>query len=157
VANISSVRHSRQLEDGYCLPVCAQMALAYLGISRSQKEIGRVLKLRRGFGAPASQIVNLSSRRTEVLYQVGGAINDILDWLRRDVPVIAFVQAGELPHWRGVLAQHAVLVVALDEQHINIHDPAMDHGPIEIPLDDFLLAWDEMDSRYAVIAQRTAD
>jgi hypothetical protein len=131
------------------------MALAYLGISRSQKEIGRALKPRSGFGAPASQIVNLNSRRTEVFYRAGGAINDMLDWLRRDVPVIAFVQAGELPQWRGVLAQHAVLVVALDGRHVHIHDPAMDHGPIEILLDDFLLAWGEMDSRYAVIAHRT--
>lgn len=154
MANILSVRHSRQLEDGYCLPACAQMALAYLGISRSQKDIGRALRLRAGFGAPASQIVNLSSRQTEVFYRVGGTIDDILDCLRRDTPVIAFVQAGELPQWRGMLMQHAVLVVALDGTRIYMHDPALDQGPIEILLDDFLLAWDEMDSRYAVIASR---
>lgn len=129
------------------------MALAYLGIFRSQQEIARALKTRRGFGTPASSIVNLRSQHIEALYRVGGSPDAIQHWLQNSHPVIAFIQAGELPHWHGIRAQHAILVVGVDEQEIFLHDPAIDDGPITVPIGDFLLAWDELDNRYAVITK----
>jgi uncharacterized protein YvpB len=127
------------------------MALAHLGISRSQQNIRRSLKLRKGFGALAPNIVALRSRTIEVVYQIGGAYKDIRQWLHNDVPVIAFVQAGELPHWRGIRSQHAVLIVGIDEHEVTVHDPALERGPTSVPAGDFLLAWGEMDHRYAVL------
>ncbi len=43
MSGILSVPHFRQSVDGYCLPACARMVLAYLGINRSEAEISQVL------------------------------------------------------------------------------------------------------------------
>jgi uncharacterized protein YvpB len=131
------------------------MALAYLGIFRSQQEIGRVVKIREKFGTPAPHIVNLRSLKIDVLYRVGGILNDVMSFLDKGNPVIAFVQTSELPHWTGSHSQHAALIVGMDEQTVILHDPALAQGPTSVPIGDFLLAWDEMDNRYAVIMKRT--
>lgn len=148
------VPHSQQHADDYCLPACAQMALAYLGVSRSQAALARALRLRRGLGALAPNITALRSRRIDVSYHIHGTWDDFRAWLQRDVPVIAFVQAGELPHWRGRQAQHAVLVVGIAGDAVLLHDPALAEGPSHIPVGDFVLAWDEMENRYAVVTRR---
>ena len=70
--------------------------------------------------------------------------------------MIAFVQAGELHQWHGRRAQHAVLLVGADAQEIHIHDPALTYGPIEVTIDEFLIAWQEMDNRYAVLVKQGA-
>jgi ABC-type bacteriocin/lantibiotic exporter with double-glycine peptidase domain len=146
--------HKQQIADGYCLPACAEMALAYWGISNSQQKISRTLKLRPGLGVPAPNITLLRSPQIDVEYFVGSSFDSILQWLQNAIPVIAFVQAGELPHWRGARSQHAVLVVGFEDQELFIHDPGLDYGSVAISLDDFLLAWDEMDARCAIIIRR---
>lgn len=156
MALVLSVQHSQQSEDGYCLPACAQMALRYLGEARSQAAIANLLQLRKGFGVPASKIVNLRSRTVDVQYAANGTLETVVTRLNAGAPVIALVQAGELPHWRGVRTQHAVLLVGADDAEVHLHDPALAHGPITVPADDFLLAWQEMDCRYAVLYPQRA-
>ncbi|MBK8050377.1 MAG: hypothetical protein IPK16_26700 [Anaerolineales bacterium] len=63
-------------------------------------------------------------------------------------------KAAELPHWHGHQAQHAVLVVGIEHQALYLHDPALPDGPTAVSIDDFLLAWQEMDNRYAVLEKR---
>lgn len=110
------------------------MALAHLGIARSQAELARILQVRPGFGAPASNILNLRSRRIEATYHTNGVWDDLHAWLQRQVPVIVCVQAGELPHWKGAQAQHAGVIVGLDEDNVHFHDPALDRtGPPDRP------------------------
>jgi hypothetical protein len=144
VANILNIPHHRQKADGYCLPACAQMALAYLGVSRSQEELARKLGLRPRLGVPASNITRLRSASLDILY-TDGTLEDVANWLTQGAPVIAFVQAGELPHWRGHLFQHAVIIAGLDEQTVCLFDPAAETAPISTPVGNFLLAWEEMD------------
>lgn len=131
------------------------MALAYWGIHYSQQKISRTLKLRPGLGAPAPNIILLRSPQIDVGYIVGGSFDNILHWLQAAIPVITYVQAGELPHWRGIKSQHAVLVVGYDVQGLSIHDPGLENGPVAVPLGDFLLAWDEMDGRCATIVRKS--
>jgi hypothetical protein len=131
------------------------MALAHLGVSRSQEALAHVLRLRADYGAPAPNVTSLRSRQIEVAYHIHGTWDDIRQWIQNGVPIIAFVQAGELPHWHGMEAQHAVLVVGIEERSVYLHDPALAEGPIAVSADDFGLAWDEMDNRYAVITKRT--
>jgi hypothetical protein len=129
------------------------MALAYLGVSRSQEELARKLKVRLPLGAPASNITRLRSASLDVAY-TDGALEDVAAWLTKGMPVIAFVQAGELPHWRGYIFQHAVIVAGLDEQTIYLFDPATETAPVSTPVAEFLLAWEEMDCLYAVLTRR---
>ncbi len=155
MAPVISVPHSQQLEDGYCLPACVQMVLDFYGQTRRQAEIARTLGIRAGFGVPASNIVKLRIRSIEPQYVVGGTFERLQFWLQQGIPVIAFVQAGELPQWQGRRAQHAALLVGVDRHDVHLHDPALKDGPITVSIDDFLLAWQEMDNRYAVLVKRT--
>lgn len=147
------VPHRAQKEDGYCLPACIEMVLAYLGISDSQKNLAKKLAYRPPLGVPAFKIRELNSQQLIVTYG-SGALSDMVFSLQRLVPVISFVQAGELPHWQGWQSQHAVVVIGLHGQSVYLLDPATEIYPIETSVGDFMLAWDEMDNRYATIELR---
>ena len=154
LGNSLPVPHKIQKEDGYCLPACIEMVLAYLDVPSSQEQLGKKLGIRPPLGVPAFKIKELNSRRLSVIYDEG-TLSNIAFWLQRNVPIIAFVQAGELPHWQGRQSQHAVLVVGMSQQTIYLLDPASDSQPIPTPVGDFMLAWDEMDNRYATIQLRS--
>jgi predicted double-glycine peptidase len=86
-----------------------------------------------------------------------GTLGDLQLHLAQGYPPIVFVQAGELPHWRGRVSQHAVVVVHVDENAVYVLDPAADPNPIAVPLGDFLLAWSEMEYLYALIVRVRAE
>ncbi len=153
MAKTINVPFFRQQADGYCLPACAQMVLAHLGISRSQPMLGRQLGLIGDAGTPATNITKLNSSLLTVICEIG-TIADIERSLAETVPVIVFVQAGELPHHAGEHFQHAIIVVGIDGQAIYMLDPAINAVPVSSPVGDFLLAWDEMYNRYATIKRR---
>lgn len=129
------------------------MALAYLGVSRSQEELARKLGLWPRLSVPASNITRLRSASLAILY-ADGTLEDVANWLTQGAPVIAFVQAGELPHWRDQLFQHAVIIAGLDEQTVYLFDPAAETARLSTPVGDFLLAWEEMDCLYAAFIRR---
>ncbi len=145
--------HSQQKHLGYCLPACAEMVLAYLGISRSQESLAKIMKTTLNVGTPRSNIKNLASRRLTVIYNEGN-LADIRAWLDQGHPVIVFVQVKELPIWRGQDFKHAIVVVGLDDETIYLLDPALDNGPTPTPIGDFQLAWDEMDNYYVTLARQ---
>jgi hypothetical protein len=134
------------------------MALAYIGISRSQETLGKVMGLQLPIGTLRSNIKKVASLQIKVTYDVGQR-EDIEQWLNQNVPVIVFLDAGELPHWhkydftQRVVIQHAVVVVGLERQTIYLMDPALDTGPTPTPIDDFMLAWEEMDYYYATLTR----
>lgn len=104
--------HKPQKGDGYCLPACIQMVLAYLGISRTQDALAKTLGVNPPFGTRHSNIKKLASAKIKVTYEAGD-LAAIRHWLEQGVLVIVFVQAGDLPHWSGQHFQHAVVVVGL--------------------------------------------
>ena len=56
---LSNTPHIPQIGLGYCLPACAQMALAQLGITLTQEAIAQLLGTHRGIGTPFSRILRL--------------------------------------------------------------------------------------------------
>jgi len=142
-----TVPYRKQLGDGYCLPACTQMVLAYWGMTQSQDIIGKHLPI----GVPASHIQRLASSSLAIVYATGN-LDTLVKNMQANVPVIVFIQASELPHWFGHRFQHAVLVVGLNERFVYILDPAVDEQVIAVPEEDFMLAWDEMDNAYATVA-----
>lgn len=154
MSNILPVPYRRQELDAGCLPACAQMVLAYLGVQCSQAEIARLLGTHPQAGTPYSCLVRLRSAQLDVAYRKASALDDIANWLAQDLPVIAFVQMRELPHWQGHWSQHAVVIVGLSADHVYILAPAASAQVIAVPVNDFLLAWSEMDLAYAVFAKR---
>lgn len=148
---ILSVPYHPQLPEGYCLAACAQMVLHYLEIPTEQAKVAQQIGVQPEAGAPASRIKHLATNTVSVIYELG-------DWetihalLAQNTPVIAMIQAGELPHWRGELFQHAIVVVGSDETQVWLLDPATSSDPIIVSIDEFMLAWSEMDYRYTVIS-----
>jgi ABC-type bacteriocin/lantibiotic exporter with double-glycine peptidase domain len=148
--NNLTVPFFRQETDSGCLPACAQMVLAHLGLTRSQANLACILDAHPIVGTPHSHIARLRSLGVEVNHCTSD-LDDIARWLEENLPVIAFVQLRELPYWEGHWAQHALVVVGLDKASVHVLDPARDEQAISISRADFMLAWDEMDGTYAVI------
>ena len=149
--NPLDVPHYPQADDGYCLPACIQMVLAYLGLSLTQDLLARKLDVHPPLGAPASNVARLRSDVLDVTF-TSGSLDDLRAHLARGNPPIVFVQAGEFPHWRGHVSQHAVVVVGADEQAVHVLDPAAGAAPIPVSTGDFLLAWSELDYIYTLVA-----
>lgn len=140
----------KQQAVGYCLPACAQMVLAYQGISHSQDELARESNLKPGLGTPTRNIQRLASPEIKVVYEEG-TLEQVQTWLGKGFPVIAFVQAGELSHWQGEFFQHAVVIVGLGNDMVWLLDPDMSSDPIAISTDELMLAWLGMDYLYAAL------
>lgn len=150
--NPLNVPHYPQADDGYCLPACIQMVLAYLGLSSTQGSLARKLDVRLPLGAPASNVTRLCSDTLDVKF-TSGDLDDLRAYLNQGHPPIVFVQAGEFPHWRGHVSQHAVVVVGADEQSVYVLDPAAGADPIPVPTGDFLLAWSELGYICAILVR----
>lgn len=146
--------YSHQTEEGYCLPACAQMTLAYLGVLRSQHELARRLGVQPYVGAPASNLRRLRSSKIDVFFGAEGTIDSIHQWLTRRLPVIALVQTNQLAYWGGETAQHAVVIVGITDHQVYLLDPAQSEVVIAAPIEEFWLAWDEMGLMFSIIALR---
>lgn len=146
------IPYHAQISSGYCLAACAQMAMDYLGVIRSQEHLARLLKTVPFVGAPARNIRLLASQEVAVVFEEG-TLDELGHWLRQSVPVIAFIQAGELPYWQGEQFQHTVIVTGIDDDLVQLLDPDVGPGQISVPVDEFLLAWDEIDNLYAVLTK----
>ena len=144
------VPYHPQKANGYCLAACAQMVLHYWGITAAQEHLARVLGVEPEVGAPAGRITRLQYHRLVVTYNIG-EWDIVTAYLSQSIPVIVAIQAGELPYWQGEFFQHAVVVVGYDESQLWLLDPASGSQPVAVPIDEFMLAWGEMDYRYAVL------
>lgn len=149
--SILLVEHQSQDEIGYCFPACVQMALSHLDIYFSQQRLASRLGVIRGIGVPASSIHRLSSKSIVTVYETEATLLEVESWIERSIPVIASVQTSELSYWKGQIAQHAVLIVGLDEDLVYVLDPAQEPDVIATSIDEFLLAWDEMGFTYSLL------
>lgn len=150
MANLLRVPFYPQQGDGNCLPACAQMVLAYYGIRRSQRRLAALLSVRPNLGTPASTIQRIQNRTISVEYG-SATLTKLTVATQNGLPVIAFIQAVELPHWRGQYFQHAVVVVGVVAGTVYLLDPASASSPEAVSEGDFMLAWDEMDNLCAVV------
>jgi ABC-type bacteriocin/lantibiotic exporter with double-glycine peptidase domain len=126
------------------------MVLAYQNQSHSQDDLAQRLNLRISLGAPTSAVKRLASDELRVIYGEG-SLPFLQNWLNNGVPIIVFVQAGELSYWAGEAFQHAVVVIGVDEDSVWLLDPDQTERPIGVTADEFLLAWSEMDYLCAVL------
>lgn len=143
------VKHIPQEEPAGCLAACAQMALQYLGLLKSQPELNRLFGTTPA-GTPRSRLDRLSRFGMSVETLLGNAMS-LSQMIDADLPVIAFVRTGQLTSYWRTDAQHALLVVGYDEESLFVNDPAFQSAPIQILWDEFVLAWLEMDYVMSVI------
>lgn len=142
------VPHILQNNDGYCLPACASMVMAYWQNPTSQEKIAHLLEASEQ-GVPASRIRRLEQWGYKVIYQPATPL-DLRAWIAQGIPPIVLVETEFLEYWY-VSTTHAVVVIGLDERFVYLNDPAFDSAPQRASWDGFLAAWAEMDDLVAVI------
>lgn len=145
-----SIVHQRQLRDGFCLSACVQMVLQHMGIQRDQTSIARQMGLVEDVGVPLSRVTRLASVDVRVAIERESTFVRLEQVLASGLAPIAFVRTGELPYWQ-VDAAHAVVVIGSDSEQVTLLDPAMDASPRRLDHATFQLAWDGLDSTFAVL------
>lgn len=144
-----AVSHLRQQVESDCLPVCAQMVLAYLGRSESYERLIQLLGT-RWFGTPSENILRLEQLNIHVTWREL-SLTEIEAALRRNQPVIAFVDTADLPYW-STASDHVVVVVGIDEQFVYVNDPYFVEAPQTLPRPAFELSQQRFDYRCALLA-----
>lgn len=144
-----SVPHFEQSRDGYCLPACVQMVLAYLGKEKSEAELISLLRT-ASFGTPISAVSHLRELGLRVTL---GSFNE--SWLEAQLlegnPIIARVWTTMLTTWT-IDTSHVVVVVGFDETFVYLNDPAFTSAPQVVTWNSFLAAWAEFDETSILIS-----
>jgi len=145
--------HVNQLADGYCLAACAEMALLQWGIQTTQKQLASLLNIRPGFGTPFSSIRAITRYGVDLQifsWQGIEVLKKSLD-TPNAIAIAAIVTIPAFVGWSQRSTQHVVLVTRVDSATVTYHDPALFTGPVQISVDEFMLAWIEMDEMVAVL------
>lgn len=144
------VSHYRQQSEVDCLPVCAQMVLAYLGLNVSYKKLVRLLDT-KSFGTPFRNIKRLEQLNLSVQIE-HLALTEMSAYVSQGVPVIACVHTADLSYWSQAV-DHVVVVVGVDEQSVHLHDPTLADGPYTLPRPEFELAQLNYDHLCAIVSK----
>jgi len=147
--------HTPQIEDGYCVPACARMALSQFGIDGSLEYLAKKLGVRKEVGVPLSSLKRLEDDRIGVEVSSAESVDDLREMLDSDKAVIALlVTVPEMEGWESEKAVHTVLVVEATDDMITYHDPHLDYGPVSVGTDAFLLGWVERDNTCALFSRK---
>ena len=142
------ISHQQQRQPAECLAACAVMLLDYWQRPTDYDTLLKVLQI--GYaGAPFRNLHYLEALGASVFIEQG-QLETLRSLLARKLPPIIFVSTQDLSYWDEV-TQHAVVVAGIDETHVYLHDPAFSDAPKTVTIDEFMLAWLEMDEFYALI------
>ncbi len=142
------VLHQEQSQRSDCLAACAAMVLNYLDVSADYDELIDLLQVGE-FGASYRNLPYLEKLGVQVLL-ARGDMETLRACLARESPPIAFVNTGELWYWNEATG-HAVVVVGIEGNQIFVNDPAFADAPQKISVDEFMLAWTDMNQFYGLI------
>ena len=147
-----SIEHIQQIDWGYCLPACTQMALAQLGIGVPQARLAKQLGTVALVGTPFPNVQRLEKLGVYVQIVQWQSANKLIEAQRLNRAMIAAIlTTQDLPGWQTLQTQHVVVVTQIDATQITYHDPALPYGPVTVQLDAFLLAWREMAEQVALL------
>lgn len=149
---VDLVPHFQQSQEGFCLPACARMVLAYLGHTQDEAHIAHTLGA-KPYGTPSFALEKLTDSDIQVVYQQWSAA-ELSQMLDVGYPVIVFVRTIFLDYYQEDFAHALVVIECVTGRHVQVHDPAQPTGPTAVSWDGFLAAWSEFDYYGAVIRQR---
>ena len=145
------ISHRQQQRPADCLAACAAMVLDHLHVSVDYESLIKTLRISPE-GASFRNLRHLESLGLSVLIE-RGEIETLRLHLERGLPPIAFVATGQLSYWDEATG-HAVVVAGLEGETIYLNDPAFANAPKAVPVDEFELAWIDLDQFYALIELR---
>ena len=146
------VPHREQQQASDCLAACAAMVLEYLDKPTSYNRLLSLLRI-GPIGAPRRNILQLTRLGIDVAYREA-TLPLVVQFLQAGLPVIAFVDTGELSYW-SVSTNHALVLVGIDEDYVFVNDPAFSDAPKSVSIGEFDLAWLNGDNTCAIL--RTAE
>src|SRR5215212_6053174 len=149
---LSNFTHRRQRRESDCLVACTEMALNHLGLQIRYQRLAKLLRAGPSY-TPFSNLRYLEQLRLSITIGEQGDPSIFAPYLELGLPVLVGVKTIEWPHWGQQIADHAVVVVGIDQSNdvIYIHDPFFAEAPIEMALIDFEIGWEEKERLYAVI------
>ncbi len=109
------VPHFEQSDDGYCLPACVRMVLAYQGQQLSEQELVESLGT-QPFGTPISRVTELQNNQRLVEFRSFSEA-ELKHYLSRGLPLIARVWTGMLTYWPEETF-HVVVVIGYDNREV---------------------------------------
>jgi len=153
--NLLPIKHLPQQDRVGCLAACSQMALAHIGIRRTQRQLNRIFVI-GPMGLPMSRIQKLHQRRfwrktVNVAYQTGNE-QYVKKQIDQNLPVILFVRTDQLRSYWHRDTQHALLCIGYEDSHVYLNDPAFTDAPKRVIWDELMLAWLEFNYMCAVIS-----
>ena len=142
------ILHRQQRRPAECLAACVAMVLDYLQQLHSYDMLLKILQV--GYaGAPFHNLHYLEKLGVSVSIEQG-QITTLRAALTKKLPPIVFVATQELAYWHEA-TNHAVVIAGLDDDKIYINDPAFPDAPKVVTIDEFALAWLEMDEFLAIL------
>jgi len=136
------VPHYQQEQNSSCLPACVRMALAFLGIKKSEQDIRKLLKTKPA-GTNPLNVIYLKDWKHEAIVSFSN-LDELQNYLLQEQPVIVLLWTGELSYWdseKYLDYLHAVVVIGYTDVEILANDPAFPEYPKAIPINEFLEAW----------------
>ena len=124
------------------------MVLVYLQVPSDYGNLLKLLRIKPA-GAPFRNLRYLKSLGVSVLIERGD-VDTLRVHLDSGLPPIVFVATRHLSYWDEETG-HAVVVAGLEGDSIYLNDPRFPDAPKAIPVDEFELAWIDLDQFYALI------
>lgn len=143
-----NVPYRKQVQHADCLAACAAMVLDYYEIVVPYSRLLTLLRI-GPIGAPRRNILYLTQLGIKVIYREA-TLSILAEYLQAQIPVIAFVDTGELPYCTSI-SNHTITIIGLDSDTVIALDPAFDASPFYISRGDFELAWGNADYACAII------
>ena len=132
---LSQFNHRQQRRESDCLVACAEMVLNHLGLSIEYTRLAKILRAGAEF-TPFSHLRYLEQLGLSITLNTEGDVSLFESYIAVGLPVIVAAKTLNWPHWGGIITEHAVVVVGIDQAHdvIYIHDPFFAEAPIEMEL-----------------------
>lgn len=124
------------------------MVASYWGQPLYQGDIARWLRTTE-IGTPARNVNILVSYGFDVAY-LEGSLQLLMASLQDGAPCITFVRTRDLPYWE-VDTAHAVILAGVEDDNVQLYDPAFADAPKIVSLEAFMLAWSTFDYAVAVL------
>jgi hypothetical protein len=134
------------------------MVLEYLGLTIDDTRLAKLLRAGADF-TPFGHLRFLAQLGLSVIWGMQSEVSLFETYIELGLPVIVGVKTLNWPHWEGVITEHAVLVVGIDQaqDRIYLHDPFFAQAPIEMSLIEFEVGWIEQEGYYAVVGLAPPD
>lgn len=138
------------LNSSYCGPASLKILLSYYGIEKSEKELAKLCKTKKGLGTKSKEIERVAKRfGFKVRIKDNSNFKDIERWLNKKVPVIVdWFTRGRTDYTNSDIATgHYSVVAGLDNKFIYLQDPEI--GKIrKLKREDFMEVWFDFTGRY---------